>query len=67
MIQCLKRLVGAMPVVRIEVFQSADGWRWRMRARNGEIVAQSESYTRRESAEDTATMLTGAKLVLEER
>lgn len=61
---CIKRMLGLAPVVRIEVFESADGWRWRMRARNGEIVAQSESYTRRESAEDTARMLTQAKLVL---
>lgn len=28
----------------------AGGWRWRMRAANGEIVAGSESYTRRYDA-----------------
>lgn len=65
--KCIKRMLGLAPVVKIELFQGADGWRWRMRARNGEIVAQSEAYTRRESAEDTARMLVKAKLILAER
>lgn len=58
-------MLGFAPVVKIEVFQALDGWRWRMRARNGEIVAQSEAYTRRESAVDTATMFTKASIVME--
>ena len=37
---------------KAEVYQAADGWRWRIRARNGRIVADSgESYRRREDAE----------------
>ena len=33
---------------RYEVFQDLAGqWRWRLKARNGEVVAQSESYTHR--------------------
>jgi hypothetical protein len=27
-----------------------DDWRWRVRARNGEIVASGEGYTRKEDA-----------------
>lgn len=35
-----------------EVFEdTAGGFRWRLKAKNGEIVAQSESYTTRENAE----------------
>jgi uncharacterized protein YegP (UPF0339 family) len=38
---------------KYEIFQSeTDGsWRWRLKARNGEILAQSEGYTRKEDAE----------------
>ena len=28
----------------IELFVSADGWRWRIRAANGQILLTSESY-----------------------
>lgn len=35
----------------IEVFEAADGWRWHLKAANGEIVADSgESYTTRYDA-----------------
>ncbi len=35
-----------------EVFTALDGsWRWRLRAGNGEIVAQSEAYTSKSTAE----------------
>jgi uncharacterized protein YegP (UPF0339 family) len=37
-------------VTRIEVFPAADGWRFRVRAANGRITAQSEGYTRYWSA-----------------
>ena len=38
---------------RFEVFQSTSDhqWYWRLIAGNGEIVAQSEGYTRSEDAE----------------
>lgn len=36
---------------RWEVWQAKDGWRWRLRAGNGRIVAESgEAYTRRADA-----------------
>lgn len=35
----------------IEVFQDAKGeWRFRVKGRNGEIVATSEGYTRKDDA-----------------
>jgi uncharacterized protein YegP (UPF0339 family) len=35
----------------IEVFKGTDGqWYWHLRAGNGEIVTQSEGYTRKASA-----------------
>lgn len=35
-----------------EVFRDAeDEWRWRLRAKNGEIVAQSEGYPSKSNAE----------------
>ncbi|MGW8565680.1 YegP family protein [Isoptericola sp. NPDC055881] len=34
--------------MRIEIYEATDGWRWRLKARNGRIVADSaEAYTRR--------------------
>ena len=30
---------------KFETFQAADGWRWRLVAGNGEIVATGEAYT----------------------
>lgn len=54
------------PRLECELFQDLKGeWRFRVKASNHEIVAQSEAYTRRESAEDTARMLCGARLVME--
>ena len=36
---------------RYEVFEDDAGeWRWRLIAGNGEVVAQSEGYTRKEDA-----------------
>jgi uncharacterized protein YegP (UPF0339 family) len=32
---------------RFVIFEAADGWRWHLKAANGEIVAQGEAYTRR--------------------
>jgi uncharacterized protein YegP (UPF0339 family) len=39
--------------MRFELYRDAKGeWRWRLRARNGEVVAESgEGYTRREDCE----------------
>lgn len=35
----------------------AGGYRWRLKARNGEIVAISESYTRKETAINSARLV----------
>ncbi len=39
--------------MRFELYRDAGGqWRWRLRARNGEIIAESgEGYVRREDCE----------------
>ncbi|MDP4024422.1 DUF1508 domain-containing protein [Methylobacterium sp. NEAU 140] len=39
--------------MRFELYRDAGGqWRWRLRARNGEVVAESgEGYARREDCE----------------
>ena len=38
-----------MPTDPFEVFRGADGrWYWRMKAANGETIAQSEGYERRQ-------------------
>lgn len=43
----------------IELYQAADGWRWRMIARNGRIIADSgEAYTRKASARAAVGRLT---------
>lgn len=47
---------------KIEVFKSLDGWRWRLRATNGEIVAQSEGYPTKENALRGASALKRAVL-----
>lgn len=44
-----------MSTKHIEVYQAADGWRWRKVAANNKIVADSgEAYTRRADAEEAA-------------
>lgn len=35
---------------RFAVYQSADGWRWRLIAANGRIVATGEAHTRKRDA-----------------
>jgi uncharacterized protein YegP (UPF0339 family) len=35
---------------RFEVYQSKDGWRWRLRAANSQIVATGEAHTRKADA-----------------
>lgn len=35
---------------KIEVFTAKDGWRWRLRSTNGEIVTQSEGYPTKDHA-----------------
>lgn len=35
---------------KFEVYQSNDGYRWRLKAGNGEIVANGEVYSTKEAA-----------------
>ena len=40
-----------MSVAHYEIFEDEAGeWRWRLRAANGEIIAQSEAYASRSNA-----------------
>lgn len=39
-----------MQYERFEVYQSKDGWRWRLRAANSQIVATGEAHTRKADA-----------------
>lgn len=34
----------------VEIYRSRDGYRWRLRAGNGQIVASGESHTQRSDA-----------------
>jgi uncharacterized protein YegP (UPF0339 family) len=43
--------------MRYELYRSTDGWRWRLRAANGEIVASGESYRNRDAAIHAVTLL----------
>lgn len=50
---------GRVQQTSVEVFKDSKGqWRFRLKAANGEIIAQSEGYTRRYTAHQ------GAKRVL---
>jgi uncharacterized protein YegP (UPF0339 family) len=42
---------------KVIVFEGAGGWYFHARAPNGEIIIQSEAYTRREDAECAARAL----------
>ncbi len=48
--------------MRFELFRDAAGhWRWRLRAANGEVIADSaESYVRREDCEHGIVLVKGA-------
>jgi uncharacterized protein YegP (UPF0339 family) len=50
--------------MKIEVFEGEDGWRWRLRADNNEILATSEAYSDRYEARSTA-LIVAARLALE--
>ena len=41
-----------MKAPRFQVYQARDGWRWRLKAANGRIIADSgEAYTRKRDAD----------------
>jgi uncharacterized protein YegP (UPF0339 family) len=39
-----------MKIAKYQVYQATDGWRWRLKSANGEIVASGEGYTRKQGA-----------------
>lgn len=56
----IKAMFDARPskVIDLEIFQDASGaWRWRMRARNNEILAVSEAYSSKAKAQQTAKLV----------
>jgi uncharacterized protein YegP (UPF0339 family) len=55
-----------MKPYRITVYEAKDGWRWRMKAPNNRIVAESgEAYTRRASAVRAARAMSTGKAMLQ--
>jgi uncharacterized protein YegP (UPF0339 family) len=46
--------------MHIELFQSKDGWRWRLMGRNGRILATSESYSSRGMCRKTVARVLAA-------
>ena len=53
--------------LRAEIFRSKDGqWYFRLLARNNEPIAQSEAYTRKQSARDTLRLVPGLEEITEE-
>lgn len=49
-----------MKTYTLHTYKAADGWRWRLTARNGRIVADSgEAYSRRDGAERAGASLAG--------
>ena len=44
---------------QFQVYQARDGWRWRLRAANGRIVATGEAHTRKADAVRAAANLPG--------
>ena len=47
----------------ITLYQAADGWRWRMKARNGRIVADSgEAYASRANCLSAARRLSSGRI-----
>lgn len=47
---CAAAVAGGRRAPRVEIFRARDGWRWRLRARNGRIVAGGESHPHRQHA-----------------
>jgi uncharacterized protein YegP (UPF0339 family) len=52
-----------MKPLRVETFKSGQQWYFRVRGRNGRIVAQSEGYKTRRSCERTAALIVTGPIV----
>lgn len=48
-----------MKAPHFEVYRAKDGWRWRLKASNGRIVATGEAHTRKADAIRAAAALSG--------
>ena len=53
-------------VYSVYVFRALDAWRFNAKAANGEILFQSEAYTRPDDAKRAAKALCAAKLEFKE-
>jgi uncharacterized protein YegP (UPF0339 family) len=52
----------------VEFYKAADGWRWRLRASNGRIVAQGEAHTsERDARRAFKTMAVAAAALAREK
>ena len=57
-----------MRLPKFTVYQSADGWRWRLVAANGRVLAQGEANTRERNAwRAVETVREAAALAREDR
>jgi uncharacterized protein YegP (UPF0339 family) len=51
--------------LNIELFKDNNSkWRWRLVARNGEILATSEAYSSKQAAKETAKKIRDSKFLL---
>ncbi len=53
---------------RVELYEGKDGWRWRLKAANNEVLAFSQSYSSKNSATRSAAKLAdGLRIPLTEK
>lgn len=49
----------------MHVYEAADGWRWRLKAQNGNVIADSgQTYKSRRNARDAARMVAQVGIVM---
>lgn len=50
----------------VEIYHAADGWRFRVKGRNGEVLASGESYADRRNADAVILALVGPEVEVRE-
>ena len=51
---------------RMHIYQAADGWRWRLKAQNGNVIADSgQAYKSKRNATDAARMNAQVPIVMD--
>ena len=51
---------------RMHVYEAADGWRWRLKAQNGNVIADSgQAYKSKRNATDAARMVARVGIVMD--